>query len=359
MDFAVIMAGGTGQRLWPLSRQGRPKQILKLLGGRTLLQGCFDRLKEMFDVRHILVLTNAQYADQVRENLTELPKENVIAEPCVRDTSGAIGLSAAILAKADPQATMAVVTADHVIDPPKPFIEAMRAALAFVNSHPQALLTFGVRPTYASAQYGYIRLGEPKDKIGKVLPVTDFREKPDLPTAERYLADREYYWNSGMFVWKAETILALLKAHLPGCAEPLEKIRQAWGGPDQQSTLQEWFPRIPKISIDFAVLEKAEDVYGIPLGCRWLDLGSFTALAEVLTPDDGHNIVAGGQSRLLDCRHTIVATEDGGHLIAMIGVEDMIVAHSPDATLICPSNQSHRIKELLSLLEKGGQGKFL
>ncbi len=198
-----------------------------------------------------------------------------------------------------------------------------------------------------------------KDKGGKVLPVTDFREKPDLPTAERYLADKGYYWNSGMFIWKAATILKLLKTHLPASAEPLEKIHQAWGGPDQESALQEWFPQMPKISIDFAVMEKAKEVYGIPLDCRWLDLGSFAALADIISSDANHNIVVAGHSQLLDCRNTIVATEDAGHLIALIGVEDMIVAHSPDATLICPAGQSHRIKELLALLEKRGQGEFL
>lgn len=359
MDFAVIMAGGTGQRLWPLSRQSRPKQILKLLDGRTLLRECFDRLTKIFDLRNILVLTNAQYMDQVCENLSELPEENIIAEPCVRDTSGAIGLAAAILTRVDPQATMAVVTADHVLEPHEPFIEVMKTALMYVSKHPQALLTFGIKPTFAATQYGYIRLGEPKENGGKVLPVTDFREKPDQPTAERYLADGGYYWNSGMFVWKAGTILKLLKTHLPACSEPLDKIHYAWGGPDQESTLREWFPQLPKISIDFAVMEKAADVYGIPLNCRWLDLGSFAALADIISSDGQHNIVVAGHSQLLDCRNTIVATEDAGHLIAMIGVEDMIVAHSPDATLICPVSQSHRMKELLAILEKRGKGKFL
>jgi len=358
MDFAVIMAGGTGKRLWPLSRQRRPKQILKLLDGRTLLRECFDRLTELFDPRNILVLTNAQYVDQVCENLTELPEGNLIAEPCVRDTSGAIGLAASILTKADPHATMAVVTADQILRPQEPFIEAMKTALEFVRNHPDSLVTFGIQPVFASTQYGYIRLGEPKGD-GGVLPVTAFREKPDAPTARQYLEEGGYYWNSGMFVWKAETILRLMKTFVPACAEPLEKIHQAWGGPDQEATLQEWFSQLPTISIDYAVMEKASDVYGIPLDCRWQDLGSFAALADLISSDANGNVVVAGHSELLDCRNNIIVTEETGHLIALIGAEEMIVAHSPDATLICPIHQSHRLKELLERMEQGGKEKFL
>ena len=362
MDFAIIMAGGTGKRLWPLSRQARPKQILKLLNGRTLLRECFDRLADIFDPRSILVLTNTSYVDQVRENLSELPEENVIPEPCVRDTSGAIGLSASILTKVDPEAIMAVVTADQVLQPHEPFMEALRTGLDFVRTHPEALITFGIKPTYASTQYGYIKLGKPDSEHGAgrdVHRVEAFREKPDEKTAEQYLTDGNYFWNSGMFIWKARTILKHLKTFLPSCAESLDKIHKGWGGPDQEATLQEWFPQLPKISIDFAVMEKAKEVYGIPLDCRWLDLGSFAALADIISSDANQNIVVAGHSELLDCRNNIVATEDAGHLIAMIGVEKMIVVHSPDATLICPISQSRRLKELLGRIEASGKEQFL
>lgn len=362
MDFAIIMAGGTGKRLWPLSRQSRPKQILKLLDGRTLLRECYERLLEIFDPRNILVLTNASYVDQVRENLSELPETNIIPEPCVRDTSGAIGLSAAILTKVDPEAAMAVVTADQILEPREPFLEAMKTALGYVKAHPEALLTFGIKPTFASTQYGYVKFGKsvPDSKGGqKVYRVEAFREKPNQSTAEKYLAEGKYYWNSGMFVWKAKTILKHLKEFLPPCAEPLEKIHKGWGGPDQGATLREWFVQLPKISIDFSVMEKAQEVYGIPLECRWLDLGSFAALADIISSDANQNIVVAGYSELLDCRNNIVATEDAGHLIAMIGVENMIVAHTPDATLICPAGQSYRLKELLARIEQRGEQQFL
>ena len=361
MDFAVIMAGGTGKRLWPLSRQKRPKQVLKLLDGETLLRKCFDRLQGIFDMRNIIVLTNADYVDLVRENLSELPEENVIAEPAVRDTASAIGLAAAILHKYDPKANMAVVTADQVLEPKETFQQAMRSALSFVNENPEALVTFGIKPTFPSTQLGYVKLGEtiPCDGAADAVQVVDaFREKPDGATAKDYFDSGQYAWNSGMFVWRCETILNNLKKFLPESTEPLNAIQLDWGRPEQQKTLQEWFPKLPKISIDFAVMEKAEKVYGINLPCRWLDMGSFAALVDILKSDSNNNIIT-GQSELMDSQNNIVATEENGHLLALIGVENMIVAHSKDATLVCPIDQAHRLKELLEQVDSHHGSKFL
>jgi len=359
MDFAVLMAGGSGQRLWPLSRQSRPKQMLNLLNGRSLLRACFERLNRVFDPRHILVLTNAEYAEQIRKTLSEVPEENIIAEPCVRDTVGAIGLAASVLTKADAEAVMTVVTADHILEPAEPFWDALKTAGRFVQEHPDAIVTFAIEPTFAATQYGYIRLPTAASKEQKVFPVSAFREKPDEETAKQYLAEGGYFWNSGIFVWKAKTIFNLLKTFLPESSVPLEEIGRGWGGPQQQSVLEEWFPQLPKISIDYAVLEKASEVYGIPLPCRWVDLGSFAALAEFLSSDPRQKGVFAGQQCLLDCRNTIVLTEAPEHLIAMIGLEDMIVVHSSDATLICPFHQAHRIKEMLGRLEQEGKKDYL
>lgn len=357
MNFAVIMAGGSGKRLWPLSRQKRPKQVLKLLDGQTLLRKCFQRLEGLFDLRNIIVLTNADYVEMVQENLPELPEENVIAEPTVRDTAGAIALAAAILSKYDRSATMVVITADQLIEPVEAFQATVRNALSFVTKNPNALVTFGIKPTYPATELGYIRLG--KDQRHGVGKVEAYKEKPDLQTAESYLRDGAYYWNSGMFVWRCETILNNLKRFLPACWEPLQKIQLDWGSPDQQQTLYEWFPKLPKISIDYAVMEKAENVYGIPLECRWLDMGSFAALADVISADAKNNIVVAGASELVDCHNSIVITEDTDHMLALIGVDNVIVAHSKDATLVCPIDQAHRLKELLDEMKNHQQDKFL
>jgi mannose-1-phosphate guanylyltransferase len=362
MNYAVIMAGGTGKRLWPLSRRKRPKQVLKLLGGETLLGSCLKRLLPIFDSDKILVLTNAAYVDTVRENLPEIPAQNVIAEPCVRDTSGAVGLAAAILSRIDPDATMAVVTADQTIQPPELLQGAIKDALQFTNDNPESLITFGIQPTTPSTQYGYIKCNKGQTQPGCVNPihkVDAFREKPDAHTAQAYLDRGDYFWNSGMFVWKAKTILGLLKTLLPETAEPLREIQCAWGRDDWHTTLDAWFPKLPKISIDFAVMEKAQHVHAIRLACDWLDLGSFDALVRIIKRDDNNNSVASPSNKLLDCHNNIIVTEDEGHLIAAIGMDDMIVAHSQNATLVCPISQAQRLKDLLEQLEQDGQESFL
>jgi len=362
MDYAVVMAGGTGKRLWPLSREKRPKQVLKLLQGQTLLRCCFERLSPIFDRRNIIILTNAGYADLVRENLPEVPFDNVIAEPAVRDTTGPIGLAATILTKYDPEATMAVVTADQLIEPAEELQQALKDALTFVNTNPDDMIIFGIQPTFPSTQLGYINCTAARECPGcrnKIYSVEAFKEKPDEKTAKQYLDAGQYLWNSGMFVWKAKTILANLAKFLPQATEPLRKIQADWDSPNQQKTLQEWFVKLPKISIDFAVMEKAENVYAIKLDCHWLDMGSFAALADIITSDKNNNIVVATQSELLDCKNSILVTEDHGHLIAAIGLRDMVVAHSPDATLVCHIDQTHRLKELLELIKRHTGKKFL
>jgi len=362
MDYAVIMAGGSGKRLWPLSRRKRPKQVLKLFDGQTLLRRCFDRLLPIFDAKNILVLTNADYADLVRENLPELQSKNVIPEPAVRDTAGAIGLAATVLTKYDPQASMAVVTADQVIEPAESLQQAIRDALTFVNDYPDNMITFGVQPTFPSTLLGYVKCADSRKFPGcrnKIYSVEAFKEKPDEKTAKEYLDSGQYLWNSGLFIWKAKTILANLDKFLPEATEPLRKIQADWDGPNQQQTLRKWFPKLPKISIDYAVMEKAPGVYCIKLDCRWLDLGSFAALAGIITADPNNNVVVAGLTELLDCSNSIVITEDTGHLIAAIGLENVVVAHSPDATLVCPAGQTDRLKELLDLIEEHGGAKFL
>ncbi len=362
MNYAVIMAGGTGKRLWPLSRQKRPKQVLKLLDGQTLLNRCFDRLCPVFDVRNILVLTNAEYADIVRENLQGLPANNVIAEPAVRDTASAIGLAATVLAKYDPEAVMAILTADQLLEPPEVLQQALSDAFEFIAGNPDVLITFGIKPTFPSTQLGYIKCVDPRDCPrcrNKVYSVEAFREKPDHQTAEQYIESGLYSWNSGMFVWRAKTILANLHRFLPDAVEPLRRIAAAWDTPAQEKTLQDWFPKLPKISIDYAVMEKAAQVHAIQLNCKWLDMGSFAALADIIKPDENHNIVVAGDSELLDCRDSIIITEDKGHLIAVIGLQNIIVAHTPDATLVCDASQTERIKPLLDRIEQHGRTRFL
>ncbi|MHC4122836.1 MAG: mannose-1-phosphate guanylyltransferase [Planctomycetota bacterium] len=362
MNYAIVMAGGTGKRLWPLSRKKRPKQILKILDGQTLLHHCFDRLAPIFDLRNIIVLTNENYIDLVKENLPELPPNNIIAEPAVRDTAGAIGLAATILSKQDPDATMAVVTADQVMKPIETFQTAFNDALDFVNNNPNCMITFGVKPAFASTQFGYINCTNPeehKDCKNKIYTVAAFKEKPGKETAKKYIESGQYFWNAGMFVWKARTILDNLENFLPESTELLEKIKADWATPQQNTTLNEYFLKLPKISIDYAVMEKAKNVHAIKLDCQWLDLGAFDALADFIKSDKNHNIVVAGLSELLDCKNSIIVTEDDNHLIAAIGLENVVIAHTPDATFVSTAKQAGRLKELLEQIEKNTGEKFL
>jgi mannose-1-phosphate guanylyltransferase len=362
MNYAVVMAGGTGKRLWPLSRKKRPKQILKLLQGQTLLNRCCERLTPIFDQRNMIILTNADYVDLVRETCSFIMPQNVIPEPTVRDTAGAIGLAASILTKYNSDATMAVVTADQIIEPAEVFQQAMKDALTYVNKNPDCLVTFGIKPTFPSTQLGYVKCTSPQtsaDCKNQICTVEAFKEKPDQQTAQQYLDNGNYLWNSGMFVWKARTILANLEKFLPESTKPLHRIKAAWDSPNQNAVLNEWFPKLPKISIDFAVMEKTENVHAIILDCRWLDLGSFAALADIISSDKDNNIVVAGHSELLDCKNNIIVTEENNHLIAGIGLKNMVIAHSNDATLICPIDEAQRLKELLKWIEKHTEDKFL
>jgi mannose-1-phosphate guanylyltransferase len=362
MKYAVIMAGGTGRRLWPLSRETRPKQVLKLIEGQTLLRRCFDRVTDLFDLRNIIVVTNAGYANIVRENLAELPYNNVIAEPVVRDTAGAIGLAASILAKNDPEAIMAVVTADQLIKPVKPFQQALSDAMMFVEQRPDAMVTFGIDPQFPSTQFGYIKMGPAEESTkcqNKIFRVEKFVEKPDEKTARKYIQEGLYCWNSGMFVWKARTILKRLHADLPEVKVPLERITAAWDTPRQETVLEEEFLKLPRISIDFAVMEKAKDVHAIRLKCDWLDMGSFAALADVIEADRDGNVIVADHSEVMDCKQSIIITEDGDHLIAVMGLDDIVVAHTPDATLVCHKSQTNRLKDMLDQLKAHGRSKFL
>ncbi len=357
MQYGVIMAGGAGTRLWPLSRSDKPKQLLNVVRGKSLLQLSYERLRGLLPPEQIFVCTGAVHAKAVLENLPELPKENLLGEPVGRDTANAVGFPAAVLAKRDKDAVAAFVSADHVIEPAEQFQNALRTAFDVVAQQPNALVTFGIVPTHGHTGLGYIHRGEALQLIGGIsgaYRVQAFKEKPDKPTADRYVESERYYWNSGMFVWRCDVVANELATHLPDAKKGLSEIAEAWGTPNQDQTLNRVYPTLPKISIDYALMEPASQGKGkaqvvvVEMPVKWLDVGSWPALAETLATDERDNAVDCGACVFVDADSNIIVSEDPHHLVTTIGISDMIVVHTKDATLVCPKSDAQRVKELVA-----------
>lgn len=367
MEYAVIMAGGRGTRLWPYSRNDRPKQLLPLVRGKSLLQLSFERLRALLPADRIFVCTAAAQKQTVLENLPELPPDNVLGEPEGRDTANAVGFPATVLLKRDPDAVMAVVTADHVIEPVDQFIRSIKTAFEVVKEQPKALVTFGLIPTHGHTGLGYIHRGEAlKVSSGATgaYRVMRFIEKPAKPDADRFVESGRYYWNSGMFVWRCDTVLGELAIHLPDAHKGLMAIGQAWDTPNAQQVLNQTYPTLTKKSIDYAVMEPASQGKGkaivvvVEMPVQWLDVGSWPALAETLPNDAQDNAVEAGTCVLVDSFNNIVVSSDPEHLVALLGVSDMIVVHTKDATLVCPKTDDQRVKELVDRVKEKTAGRF-
>lgn len=363
MEYGLIMAGGSGTRLWPLSRESKPKQLLPIIRGKSLLRLSYERLAAFLPAERIYVCAGAQFANQVLAEIPELNPDNILGEPMGRDTANAVGFSAAVLKQRDPEAAMAIVTADHVITPVEQFTQAIKTGFAVVEQDHSALVTFGIIPSHGHTGLGYIHRGEPLPLMG-AYRVQAFKEKPDKPTADRYVESGRYYWNSGMFVWRCDTVLEELKLHLPECHAGLIRIAQAWDTPQRQQVLSEVYPTLKKISIDYAVMEPASQARGkarvatVEMNVQWLDVGSWPALAEILQTDDQDNAVDAQACVLVDSDNNIVVSHDPAHLIGAIGISDMIIVHTHDATLVCSKAEAQRVKDLVAKVKEKTGSRF-
>ena len=351
MLHAVIMAGGSGTRFWPASRKLVPKQLLKLSGDRSMIQATSDRLEGLVAPEHRLILTNQILVDAVCQQLPEIPVANVIGEPCKRDTAPCIGLAAAMIAKNDADGIMAVMPSDHVINTPDRFRDAISAAEQLVLEDETKIVTFGIKPTYPAESFGYIERSDAISATGvAAFDVARFREKPDRKTAEEYLASGKFYWNSGIFVWKAKTILDALRTHQCEMYDHLQKIAESMGSDQYQETLNTEFAAIKGTSIDFAVMESYPNVGVIEAPFSWDDVGSWQALQRLNQPDDAGNSVVGSHYGI-DTTGSIIYG-DPDHTIVTIGVNDLIVVQTADATLVAPKSAEERVREAVKLLEE-------
>ncbi|QDU64872.1 Mannose-1-phosphate guanylyltransferase [Planctomycetes bacterium Pan216] len=358
MLHALIMAGGSGTRFWPLSRQRLPKQFLKLHGERSLIQQAHDRIAGLVGEERLLILTNQVQVPKTREQLPELPSGAVIGEPCGRDTAPCIALGAALIAKSDPDANMVVLAADHLIEPPERFHDAIETANKFVDDDPQTLVTFGIPPTFPSTGYGYLQRDEPLASGDiNVFQLKSFHEKPDAETAKSFVDSGTYYWNSGIFCWRASTILSEIRRCAPEIGDGIDRIVAAWDSDECEKVFAAEFEALPKISIDYAVMEKAPKVAMVEVPFQWDDVGSWGALERVNEINDEGNVVLGRHVGLDTSGCIIVGDED--HVVSTIGVRDLIIVQTPDGTLVADKAHEQDVKRLLEQLKERGLNQYL
>lgn len=348
MRHIVIMAGGSGTRFWPLSRRERPKQLLPLWGDRTLMELTFERLRPLVPAERIYVVTGEHLATPISKVLPDLPRENLIVEPCARNTLPCIGLAAAVISQRDDDATLGIFSADHFVGGDDVF----RAACDLGDSAARdgKIGTLGIRPTRPETGYGYIHhLSSP----GPTLEVAEFVEKPDAETAERYLADGHYLWNAGIFFLSLGKFDSEIARQQPVMARRFDEIRRALSSSDQ-GAVTHIFEDLESISIDYGIMEAATQVVVIPAEFEWNDVGHWGALDEVLDTDSSGNVVEGSVCGV-DVRSSVLINRGGeGKLLAVVGVEDLVVIDTPDATLVLPRAQAQRVREVVAWLKRNG-----
>lgn len=355
--YAAIIAGGSGTRLWPRSRQEKPKQFHVLYGEKTLLQQTVERLEPMVAKDQFYVIANKSHRDSVMSQVDWLPERNFVGEPVAKNTAPAVGIIATLIAHSDPNAVILITPADHIILKQKQFRRILEVAER-VASEGQNVVTIGIRPTCPETGYGYIQMAEEKHIDGDVdiHKVVSFKEKPDTKTAEDYVASWHYVWNAGMFVWSVKTIMELYRDHAPDIYKLLIRYDGAIGTPDEQKVFEEVYEAFPSISVDYAIMEHAENISVIPASIGWSDLGSWSSVYEMMEKDEEGNAVT-GDTLTLDTHNCLVHA--GDRLVCTVGLDNMVVIDSGDVVVVMPKGRSQDVKVLLDEIKKRGRKKFL
>jgi len=351
--YAVIMAGGGGTRLWPLSRRARPKQMLRLIDHRSMFQTSVERLNGVFPLERILIVTVKDQALELQEQCPDIPVENFIIEPCPRGTASVVGLAAVALKQRDPQAVMAILTSDHYIGNEPGFRELIKVAYDVALDN--YLVTIGIQPTYAATGYGYIQQGE---SIGvyrgmEVKRVLRFKEKPDESHAREMFTAGDHTWNSGMFFWQVDTIFAEFERQMPKLAATLDEIAGVWNTAHYPEVIQNLWPTLEQETIDYGIMEGARHVAVIPSAdLQWSDVGTWDSLFDVLPSDSNGNIVMGGRHLAVDTHESLVYMNQEHRLIVTIGVEDLVVVDTGDVLLVCRKDQAQKVRHVVDELKK-------
>lgn len=350
---AVIMAGGRGERFWPKSRNNRPKQFLSLTSdGETMIQKTVKRLSPLVSAEDIFIVTNAAYADLVNDQLPDVPRENILCEPCARNTAPCIAFAAAIIQKKYGDAMMLVLPSDHLIGYENIYIKTLQTAIRTAEEG-NNLVTIGITPAYPETGYGYINFG---NEAGDAYEVERFVEKPDLPTAKKYLASGKYLWNSGMFVWKASAIMYNMKQFMPEIHDGAVRIGDSYGTDSYEETLIKEFTAFTSESVDFGIMEKASDIYTIPGSFGWDDVGSWLAVERINETDDKKNYFDGDVIAVDSERTTVCG---GKRLVAAIGTRDIVIVDTDDVLLVCSKNNTQDVKKVIAQLKEHGRNDLV
>ncbi len=344
-NHLVIMAGGVGSRFWPMSTPEYPKQFIDVIGcGRTFIQLTFDRFKGVVNPENVWVVTSEKYASIVKEQLPEIPVENILLEPCRRNTAPCIAYVSWRIKSKDPKANIVVSPSDHIVMNPEEFRRVISEALDF-TSESDSIVTLGMSPTRPETGYGYIQadLSTPSPRNKSIYRVDSFREKPNLETAKEYVKKNEYFWNSGIFVWSVKTIVNALRIYQPSIADIFESIQPYYGTDKEQEVINEKFPQCDNISIDYAVMEKAEEIFVMPADFGWSDVGTWGSLLTLAEKDSDGNAVIGSNVKLFESKNNIIHTSEERKVVVQ-GLDGYIVAEKDNTLLICKLEEEQRIK---------------
>lgn len=355
--YAVIMAGGGGTRLWPLSRKDNPKQLLRLISEKSLFQLAVERLKEIFKPDHIYVVTVQEQYEKLMREVPQIPSENFLIEPMPKGTASVVALAAAHLQKREPKSIMAVLTADHIIENVLGFQNILSEAELL--AHRDLLITLGIKPTFPSSGYGYIHIGS-SISGSNAFHVIEFVEKPSVEIAQKYVESTKYYWNSGMFIWKTETIVNEIEYLMPELARITKKISKIIGTPKYEVELPALWSEITPQTIDYGVMEKARKVAVLPApNLGWSDIGSWDSLAELLPGDADENRILADQV-LIHQSHNCLIKQDGSlRLITIAGLDDIVIVDTKDVLLVCKRNETQVVRKIVDILKDNQLTKYL
>ena len=370
---AIIMAGGSGERFWPLSRRKKPKQLLKLASeDKMMIEESIERISPLIDPADIFIITGEHLLDPIRRSLKILPPENVVAEPAKRNTAPCLGLGAAFIAErysethSKDDISIAVLTADQNISPKEGFVKTVEAAMNYVEENP-VLATIGIPPSRPETGYGYIEVVEQFDQdsdVVQIKPVLKFREKPEMEKAKEFIKSGKFLWNSGMFFWRLDTFEDAMVSALPEVGNNISEIQKRYARkthlelPESLNTVSEIFENFPNISIDYGLMERAKDVVVVKALFDWDDIGSWDSLERVRDKDDAGNIKS-GEIAVFDIKDSIIINESEGGVIAAFGLEDVVIVKTDDAVLVCPKGRVQEVKKAVEMIRKDKGGKWL